>query len=227
MSLQFFIPQPLSKVTEKTLIKGFGLPLVQRALIRPSGPQPIDQHTTSNFGTKNFGTPVFDSLYIKSPEYYEFNYNEQTKKYQQDERPVSLGNNKQDGSSQGLFVEGVIMEANLARNVVTTDVSGYNGGTIKEFISNGDWNITIRGFVSTNHPDVYPEEDTRLLQLYSRAPVSLVVTSRFLNTYLDINNIVITSINLFQQQGLRNIQYFEMSCLSDTPYTIPNNAKTA
>jgi hypothetical protein len=222
MSLQFFIPQPLSKVTEKTLIKGFGLPLLQRALIRPSGPQPIDQHTDSRFGT-----PVFDSLYIQAPEYYEFNYNEQTKKYQQDERPVSLGNNKQDGSSQGLFVENVIMDVNLARNIVTTDVSGYNGGTIKEFISNGDWNITIRGFVSTKNADVYPEEDTRLLQLYSRSPVSLVVTSRFLNTYLDINNIVITSLNLFQQQGLRNIQYFEMSCLSDTPFTIPNNAKTA
>ena len=227
MSLQFIIPQPLSKVTTKTLARGFGLPLVQRALILPSGPQPIDQHTTSNFGIKKFGTPVFDSLYIKAPEYYEFTYNEQTKVYKQNENPESLGNNKQDGSSQGLFVEGVIIEANLARNVVTTQVSGYNGGTIKEFISNGDWNITIRGFVSTNYADLYPEEDTRLLQLYSKAPISLKVTSRFLNKYLDINNIVITGLNLFQQQGLRNIQYFEMTCLSDTPFTIPNNAKTA
>jgi hypothetical protein len=81
MSLQFIIPQPLSKVTEKTLIKGFGLPLVQRALIRPTPPQPKDQHTDSTFGTKKFGTPVFDSLYIKAPEWYEFTYNEQTKVY--------------------------------------------------------------------------------------------------------------------------------------------------
>jgi hypothetical protein len=223
MSLQFIIPQPLSKVTTQTLAKGFGLPLVQRALIIPSGPQPIDQHTTST----KFGTPVFDSLYIKAPEWYEFTYNEQTKVYKQNENPESVGNNSQKNDSQGLFIEGVIIEANLARTVVTTQVSGYNGGTIKEFINNGDWNITIRGFVSSNYADVYPEEDTRLLQLYSKAPVSLEVTSRFLNTCLDVNNIVITGINLFQQQGLRNIQYFEMTCLSDTPFTIPKNAKTA
>lgn len=227
MSLQFIIPQPLSKVTTETLAKGFGLPLVQRALIGNIEAQPIDQHEKSKFGITKFGTPVFDSLYIKAPEWYEFTYNEQTKVYKQNENPESVGNNSQKNDSQGLFIEGVIIEANLARTVVTTQVSGYNGGTIKEFINNGDWNITIRGFVSSNYADVYPEEDTRLLQLYSKAPVSLEVTSRFLNTYLDINNIVITGLNLFQQQGLRNIQYFEMSALSDTPFTIPNNAKTA
>jgi Domain of unknown function (DUF6046) len=227
MSLQFYIPQPASKVTEKTLIKGFGLPLVQRALIGNIDPPPIDPHEKSKFGITKFGTPVFDSLYIKAPEWYEFTYNEQTKVYKQNENPESVGNNSQKNDSQGLFIEGVIIEANLSRNVVTTQVSGYNGGSIKEFISNGDWNITIRGFVSSNYADIYPEEDTRLLQLYSKAPVTLEVTSRFLNSYLDINNIVVTGLNLFQQQGLRNIQYFEMTCLSDIPYTIPNNAKTA
>ena len=90
MSLQFFIPQPLSKVTEKTLIKGFGLPLVQRALIRPSGPQPIDEHEISDFGT-----PVFDDLYIERPEYSNFEYDEVLKKYQL--TPIVLASNKNAG----------------------------------------------------------------------------------------------------------------------------------
>jgi Domain of unknown function (DUF6046) len=220
MSLQFYIPQPASKVTEKTLIKGFGLPLVQRALIGNIEEQPTDKHEISRFGT-----PVFDALYIERPEYSTFEYDEVLQKYTT--TPIILASNKAIGESQGFYCEGVIIEANQPRNIVTTQVSGYDKGSIAEFINNGDWNITIRGFVFTNNADVYPITDAQILHTYCAAPVPLKVTSRFINNVLGVDYLIVTNPNFFQQQGLRNIQYFELTCISNVPYTIPNNAKTA
>lgn len=224
MSLQFIIPQPLSKVTAKTLAKGFGLPLVQRALIGNIDAQPIDPHEVSDFGT-----PVFDDLYIERPEYSSFDYDEVLKKYTQ--TPIILASNKVVGvgenQTEGFYCEGVIIEANQPRNIITTQVSGYDKGSIAEFINNGDWNITIRGFVSTKNADVYPKLDTQILKTYCSAPIPLKITSRFINQILGVDYLIVTSPNFFQQQGLRNIQYFELSCISNVPFTIPNNAKTA
>jgi Domain of unknown function (DUF6046) len=219
MSLHFYIPQPQKKVTTQTLIKGFGLPLVQRALIGNIEMQPIDQHTQSKFGT-----PVFDSLYIERPEYNDYGYDEFLQKYTT--TAIALASNKEIGGTQGFFCEGVIIEANQPRNIVTTQVSGYNQGSIAEFINNGDWNITIRGFISSNYADVYPTTDAHILKTYCSAPVPLKITSRFINDILGVDYLIVTSPNFFQQQGLRNIQYFELSCISNVPYTIPNNAKT-
>ena len=219
MSLQFIIPQPQKKVTTQTLAKGFGLPLVQRALIGNVEAQPIDQHEVSRFGT-----PVFDDLYIERPEYNTFEYDEVLQKYVT--APVVLASNKVIGESQGFYCEGVIIEASQPRMIVTTQVSGYTQGSIVEFINNGDTNITIRGFISTKFADVYPKLDSQILNTYCKAPVPLKVTSKFINEILGVDYIIVTVPNFFQQQGLRNIQYFELNCISNVPYTIPNNAKT-
>lgn len=219
MALQFTLPKGIPPKTAQTLVSGFGLPLVQRALIGNIATQPQDEHEDSRFGT-----PVYDWIFIEKPEFNEYTYNEITKEYNR--TPVVKPNNGVLNSKRGFYCEGVIMEANRNRNIVTTQVSGYNDGSIVEFINNGDWNITIRGFVSTNYADVYPTSDVQTLLSYCSAPTPLKVTSKFINEILGVDYIVVMSPNVFQQQGLRNVQFFEINCISNIPYTITNNAQT-
>jgi hypothetical protein len=50
--------------------------------------------------------------------------------------------------------------------------------------------------------------------------VPLKVTSRFLNDILGITEIVVESCQLSQQQGMRNVQYFQWSAVSNIDYTV-------
>jgi hypothetical protein len=84
----------------------------------------------------------------------------------------------------------------------------------------GDIQLTIRGYVATKNPDEYPDVDARLIKSYASAPVPLKVTSTFLNDILGITQIVVESCQLSQQQGMRNVQYFQWQAVSDTDYTI-------
>ena len=93
-------------------------------------------------------------------------------------------------------------------------------GTVKEYIGMGDIQLTIRGYVATKNPDEYPDVDARLIKSYASAPVPLKVTSTFLNDILGITQIVVESCQLSQQQGMRNVQYFQWQAVSDTDYTI-------
>jgi hypothetical protein len=217
MALQFTIPNGIPPKSAQTLASGFGLPLVQRALIGNIATQPQDEHNDSRFGT-----PVYDWIFIQRPEYNEYTFNELTKTY--DKTPVIPPNNKTLNGELGFYCEGVIIEANRQRNIVTTQVSGYNDGSIVEYINNGDWSITIRGFINSKFADVYPRADVQTLLSYCSAPVPLKITSKFINDVLGVSYIIPTTPNVFQQQGLRNVQFFEISCISNIPYTITQNA---
>ena len=219
MALQFTIPNGIPPKSAQTLVSGFGLPLVQRALIGNIAAQPQDEHEDSRFGT-----PVYDWIFIEKPVFDEYTYNEFTKNY--DKTAIVKPDNKTLNGQTGFYCEGVIIEANRSRNIVTTQVSGYNDGSIVEYINNGDWNITIRGFLNTNFADVYPRADVQTLLSYCSAPVPLKITSKFINEVLGFDYIIPTTPNVFQQQGLRNVQFFEINCISNIPYTITNNATT-
>lgn len=197
----------------KQLIKGFGLPLVKRAFINK---QEIEEGDKQD-GTSLFNTPLFGTLFIHKPFYTEFVYDEFYKKYTET-APV-LSENKSIGGDAGVFVEGVIIDVSQPRNIVMTPISGLDG-TVKEFINNGDFAITIKGYFSSSSPDKYPAEDVRALNTYCKAPVPIGVTNVFLNEYFGITNIVVTNYSFFQQEGVRNIQFFELQCVSDTPNEI-------
>ena len=213
-SAEFILPNPIAKNNERTLIKGFGLPLVQRALLNTASTQPADAPD----GLSKFGTPLYDTIFIERPEYTTFEWNDFTKKY--DETQNVLASNKNIGGTQGLYIEGAILDVTRQRNIVTTEVAGYDYGTVKEYINNGDFNITIRGFVSTPYADKYPATDASLVNSYAGAPTQLKITSFMLNRIFGIDYIVVTSSNMFQKQGTRNVQYFEWQCLSWFDYQV-------
>lgn len=230
MSLQFNIPSPAQKQNARTLSKGFGLPLVQRALIAANN---FNIKTDKPDGTSLYGTPMYGTLFIQRPEYTTFEYNDFTNEYV--ETPNPLASNKSFGTlnvapgintegAQGLFLNGVIIDATVNKTIVKTEVIDLKG-TVKEYMGESDLTITIRGFVATQNPDEYPDDDARLIKSYSSAPVSLKVTSDFLNNILGVSQIVIESCQMSQQQGLRNVQYFQLNCVSDIDYTISKTTK--
>jgi hypothetical protein len=230
MSLQFIIPTPAQKQNARTLSKGFGLPLVQRAIIAANN---FNIKTDKPDGTSLYGTPMYGTLFIQRPEYTTFEYNDFTNEYV--ETPNPLASNKSFGTlnvapgintegAQGLFLNGVIIDATVNKTIVKTEVIDLKG-TVKEYLGESDLTITIRGFVATQNPDEYPDDDARLIKSYSSAPVSLKVTSDFLNNILGVSQIVIESCQMSQQQGLRNVQYFQLNCVSDIDYTISKTTK--
>jgi hypothetical protein len=230
MSLQFIIPTPAQKQNVRTLSKGFGLPLVQRAIIAANN---FNIKTDKPDGTSLYGTPMYGTLFIQRPEYTTFEYNDFTNEYV--ETPNPLASNKSFGTlnvapgintegAQGLFLNGVIIDATVNKTIVKTEVIDLKG-TVKEYLGESDLTITIRGFVASQNPDEYPDDDARLIKSYSSAPVSLKVTSDFLNNILGVSQIVIESCQMSQQQGLRNVQYFQLNCVSDIDYTISKTTK--
>jgi len=230
MSLQFIIPTPAQKQNVRTLSKGFGLPLVQRALIAANN---FNIKTDKPDGKSLYGTPMYGTLFIQRPEYTTFEYNDFTNEYV--ETPNPLASNKSFGTlnvapgintegAQGLFLNGVIIDATVNKTIVKTEVIDLKN-TVKEYMGESDLTITIRGYVATQNPDEYPDDDARLIKSYSSAPVSLKVTSDFLNNILGVSQIVIESCQMSQQQGLRNVQYFQLNCVSDIDYTISKTTK--
>lgn len=212
---EFFLPPIIQKNNEKTLIKGFGLPLVQRALITANT---LSIKTDAPDKISYFGTPIYGSLFIQKPEYSSFEYNPFSKIYQ--ETPIVLASNSNIAGNEGLLLDNVIIDVTQNKQIVTTDISGFTKGTVKEFINNGDYSINIRGFFATKNPDEAPLVDSSILTSYCSAPVTLSITNTFLNRLFNVNNIVITNLSMSQQVGLRNVQYFEISALSDNPFDL-------
>ena len=140
-----------------------------------------------------FGTPVFDVLDLKGLSYTDFSGVEQT--------------------VEDLTLDIALLEVTNTRNIVTTAVSGRNG-TVKEYMSDGDYEINIKGNLINPLANCHPEELLKALHEFCKSQVSIKVTSSLLY-YLDIDSIVITKFNFKMVPGYRNVIDYELQCLSD------------
>jgi hypothetical protein len=218
MALQFTIPKGIEPRTAKTLVAGFGLPMVQRALIGSINTNETDPKK----GTSRFGTPIYSPFLFKKPkegEWVEYTYNQNTGDYTKNDFGQNISTNFND---VGCLIKNCIIEVSQQKTIITTEVSGLATGSVKEFINNGDYQITLRGFFDTEYPDSYPQEDVEVLREYLRVTNSLEFECDFLFMLINpfINRVVVTSYNFFQQQGLRNVQYFEITMITDFNYDI-------
>lgn len=125
-----------------------------------------------------------------------------------------------ENDSTGLYMSTVLFDVSHEKNIIKTSIVGRSG-TIKEYIADGDYVITIRGaFVSegNNYPLDEVTEFVRLMKL----PQALNVTSKLLQLY-EIDDIVIESYSLPQQEGMQNTQLFEINAVSDLPLLFLDN----
>lgn len=180
----------LAAVKPKVFAAGVGRPLDSNAGDYPENE--VEVTTRLNTGgldqevTSYLGTPVFADLTLKA-----------------------------DENDEGVNMQTVLFEVEQQRNIVTTAVQGRNG-TIKEYISDGDYTVSIRGLLVDPDPYTYPAAQVQNLRDLLVLPQSLVAVSGFLQLF-QIYNLVVTGWRMFQMEGFQNVQAFELQCISDVP----------
>lgn len=101
-------------------------------------------------------------------------------------------------------------------NVIEKTPNRGHRGTVKEFIYEDDYQVTIRGFLINDADDSYPKALLKNLMQVINAKVAVGVASAVLND-MDINQLVIEHWSFPTLEGFPNIQPFELNCISDVP----------
>ena len=171
-------------------ITGAGLQLLKAKLFSAGDVSP-DQSSRTSY----FGTPVFSNVEIKPFKYEKLNG-----------ETIEIKN--------GIVIDHVLLTVTQTKNIVTTPIQG-RPGTVKEYVSDGDFQIEMSGTISSKSNN-YPETDVNELVQILRAPVAINIISEFLN-WFDIHSVVVTDYSFPQTEGFRNQQEFNITLLSDTP----------
>jgi hypothetical protein len=144
-------------------------------------------------GVGYFGKPVFSKVVFPAGSYEE---NGQTIQY------------------DGVEIIDPLVTIGDNRQIVTTSIQGKKG-TVKEFISNGDYAVTIQGLLyDAQNLRAYPARETQKLREVCEAPIALPVTGRMFKLF-GISNLVIMNARYQAVQGFTNLQAFELQCISD------------
>jgi len=115
-----------------------------------------------------------------------------------------------------LRIDTVLFDVSQSRNIVTTEIQGRNG-TIKEYISDGDFAININGIIVSPDGNEYPEKDVQTLVEILQAQTTIGIASRFLNDVFNVTDVVVMSYKFPQPEGFQNMQPFSIQCLSNDP----------
>lgn len=121
-----------------------------------------------------------------------------------------------------LLMNDAVMNVSLQKEIVKTALIG-RAGSIKEYIADGDYQITISvGVAAINDRgeivDQYPERAVTQLREILERDEALEVNSDFLSIF-DINSIVVTAFAI-KQMTYSNRQLVEITALSDNDYNI-------
>lgn len=190
------------------------------------GPGTVDPRTTQ-FSTRDpdeslvkniFGQPVVGYTILEMPEsYIDFEGNTV-----EPPRPIILRNS--------------LVEVTSQTNVVQTGVQG-RPGKVKEYVSTGDYNITIRGIIERSesiefdssgkspdntlmpgdnlqHENEMPDEQLTILSEYKKLASELGIENQFLNS-LGVTLFVCTEFSFKQKRGVYNQVEYLIRGVSD------------
>ena len=190
MAANLNIPQTPEQVvnTNRLIIRTFGLQTLKTAIYNI--PQ---SETDKELYKSKLGTPVFSNLELKGGSY--------TYKGQSFTFP-------------DIKFATVLFTVAMQKNVIFTSIQGGDG-TVKEYISDKDYLITIRGLLTGSNM-TFPRDDWRSLIEVVKAKAPIQVNSWYLND-LDILNLVITDYEFPQEMGNYSQQPFVIQALSDVP----------
>lgn len=119
---------------------------------------------------------------------------------------------------QGITLDTVLFNVSQSKNILKTNIQGSDGGTVKEYIGQGDYNIDI-ALIITGANGLHPFDTVAQLKRILDAPVALKVNSFYLNN-LGIYNIVIESYSLPQEAGGWSQQNVSIQAVSDLPVVL-------
>lgn len=208
MAAEDFIPnQPLPSVAKPQMVLGaFGLKLLKPRFYKQGTGLNLSNKDSELSPTINkgvLGLPVFGGITLKAGSYIDKNGG-----------VVNYGDGGRIGL--GLILDCCLIEVGMQRQIVSTQIQGRSG-TIKQFISNGDYAITIKGVISSSIPDVYPDTDMRVLQSFCNAEDAISITCPYLEDFFQVSSLVVQYASFPQLEGNITVQPFELKCLSDEP----------
>jgi hypothetical protein len=165
------------------------------------GIDPLSSRDASLNTPSALGTPIWDRVTFKAVNY-------------------TLADGTQRTSPEMTF-ESILISVSFPRNIVKTEIIGKNG-TVKEYIGEGDAQISFRGVI-TGKNGHYPLEEVGILKDIIKAPIAIPVVCKYLQN-LDIDTIVFEDRFFEQEEGSYSYQTFSMNAISDTPIEVKTTA---
>lgn len=205
-SKQYILPKlPNPKGQAELILKGAGLAFIKPKFYRVNETEIANEQFDSDLTkSSKFGIPTFDM--------FSFNCSVGNKITYTASKEFGGGNVILDAP---FVFETALITVNQTKNIVKTAISGQNG-TVKEFMSEGDFVINLKGVIvgdtANQRPDI---NQLNSLVAYLKAPVSLPVSCNFLNEWL-ISSVAVESYTVGQREGARNIIDVEINMLSDS-----------
>jgi hypothetical protein len=119
-------------------------------------------------------------------------------------------------------LECVLMTITGSKAIVKTEVAGQRKiGSVKEFMGYNDYQVRLTGVLfspkETFHE--YPIRAVNDLRRVCEAPIAVPVVNTLLNRF-GIMNLVIEDWSFPSFPGKKNVQPFELSCVSDVPFEL-------
>lgn len=159
--------------------------------------------------TSYLGTPVYSNFIIPSGQY--------------------TNNAGEVVTYDGIRMDSVLFEVTPTKNIVRTAINGSEVGTVKQYISMGDYEIRGTAIITgqsletsggqtfnVNKTSTTPEQEIRKLNAIFKIPQEFEVESEFLD-FLDISTIVMEGMRVAQVEGYRDTIAVDFFMLSDTP----------
>ena len=112
-----------------------------------------------------------------------------------------------------MVISSVLMDVTQERNIIVTNIQGRDG-SVKEYISNGDYTVVLRGAIVQVDANSYPKTEVERLHNILKQKISIPVVSGFLDQF-GIRNLTVLSFSFPQKEGFNNTQLFEIRAISD------------
>ena len=188
-------------------------------------PYPADGVDDASF----LGTPIYDQIIIGASE------NNNAKEGQENTDLKGKGvtyfdtDENKDITVPPIVINNGLITVRQGRNIVKTQLVNANG-TIKEYVSDNDFEITINGAIeqsdsekALNGLDVRPDSEIQNFVKMCKVQQQIPIASTYLNNLFGITEIVIEGYQLGQKSGGRSLQFFSLTCTSDSAKIIRQN----
>jgi len=210
MSQRFVIPTNAEQLNNeaKLIVRTAGTFGVRQTLFNTMLPDNAKNYDVDKKFSKLPATPTFDTPKIDTKSYLG--------------TPV-FSNFSAVCNGVTVNIDTALFVVSMTKNIITTPIQGRNG-TVKEYISDGDFQVTIKGVLSGEKgqfPQYTSMTKTSLqdLKMFCEASKVAQVNSWYLNN-LGINYLVVQSYKFEQNEGEYGLVPFEISCLSEQKYDV-------
>ena len=186
---------------QQVLTKGTSSLLVQGSfqLINPIVADPSD----TAFSTSYLGTPIMSALSFEP-----LSANE-TQNLPSDVREIV---------SKGIDLTEILLTINQSKNIVKTALNG-RPGTVKEYISKGDYIVTVEGLIVGQYAKQKPVTEIKALTAYLDLDQSINIGNNFLNIF-GVTQVIVQDYNFYEVRGSINQMAIRIDLLSDSDFKI-------